>query len=45
VEAGEVVQQGQVLGLAGCTGKCSGPHLHFEVLRNGRRQNPLLYLP
>jgi len=29
----------------GCTGHCSGPHLHFEVYDQGKRQNPMLYLP
>jgi murein DD-endopeptidase MepM/ murein hydrolase activator NlpD len=45
VSQGQVVQQRQVLGSAGCTGHCTGPHLHFEVIDNGVRRNPLDYLP
>ncbi len=45
VSQGEAVQQGTVLGTAGCTGHCTGPHLHFEVIDNGVRRNPLDYLP
>jgi murein DD-endopeptidase MepM/ murein hydrolase activator NlpD len=35
VRTGERVQGGQLLGGVGCTGSCSGDHLHFEV-RDGR---------
>jgi murein DD-endopeptidase MepM/ murein hydrolase activator NlpD len=45
VKTGDSVRQGQALGDVGCTGVCSGPHLHFEVRLNGRRVNPLLHLP
>jgi murein DD-endopeptidase MepM/ murein hydrolase activator NlpD len=45
VRKGQKVRQGQALGKVGCTGRCSGPHLHFEVYDNGRRQNPMRYLP
>lgn len=45
VSAGQVVSQGESLGLAGCTGYCTGTHLHFEVIDNGVRVNPLSYLP
>ncbi len=45
VKTGDKVRQGQQLGLIGCTGHCDGPHLHFEVLIDGRRADPMRYLP
>jgi murein DD-endopeptidase MepM/ murein hydrolase activator NlpD len=45
VVQGQQVAQGTVIGYAGCTGYCTGNHLHFEVIDNGVRDNPLNYLP
>ena len=42
---GASVSQGQVIGYVGCTGSCTGDHLHFEIRINGAPQNPLSYLP
>lgn len=42
---GEHVVPGQLLGIAGCTGSCTGTHLHFEVRRDGTAVNPLRFLP
>jgi len=45
VAVGQRVRQGQVLGVVGCTGTCFGTHLHFEVFLDGRRQDPMRFLP
>ena len=44
VRPGQRVRKGQRLGLAGCTGHCSGTHLHFEVERRGVPVDPLRFL-
>ena len=41
---GAQVRQGQVIGYVGCTGNCTGPHLHFETRVGGQPQNPSTYL-
>jgi len=44
VNAGDMVEQGQVIGLVGGTGRVTGPHLHWEVWVNGVQVNPLDWL-
>lgn len=44
VEAGQSVGKGQVIGLCGSTGKSTGPHVHFEIILNGVKRNPAIYL-
>jgi murein DD-endopeptidase MepM/ murein hydrolase activator NlpD len=44
VSCGEQVAQGQVISYSGCTGFCTGPHVHFEVRVNGTPVDPLTYL-
>jgi murein DD-endopeptidase MepM/ murein hydrolase activator NlpD len=41
VRAGTRVRQGQIIGYVGTTGRSTGPHLHYEVLRRGAQINPI----
>ena len=44
VSVGQVVARGQRIASVGCTGDCTGPHVHFQVIIDGILVNPLRYL-
>ena len=44
VSEGEVVKQGDLIGTVGSTGRVTGPHLHFEILHNGKYVDPMAYI-
>jgi murein DD-endopeptidase MepM/ murein hydrolase activator NlpD len=43
VKAGDIVTRGQPVATIGSTGRSTGPHVHFEVLRNGKHVDPLSF--
>jgi murein DD-endopeptidase MepM/ murein hydrolase activator NlpD len=43
VKAGQEVKRGEIIGEVGSTGTSSGPHVHYEVIRNGTKINPISY--
>ncbi|TET93646.1 MAG: M23 family metallopeptidase, partial [Desulfobacteraceae bacterium] len=44
IKKGQYVKRGQIIGEVGKSGRCTGPHLHYEVLLNGVPVNPLRYI-
>ena len=44
VSVGQTVKRGEPVALMGSTGRSTGPHVHFEVLRNGRQVDPLSFV-
>lgn len=44
VSEGDIVENGQTIALVGNTGQSSGPHLHFELLKDGKQVDPMKYI-
>ena len=44
IKIGNTVERGQIIGKAGDSGLAEGPHIHYEILLNGKHVNPLYYL-
>ena len=44
VDVGDEVKKGQIVALMGESGRATGPNLHFEVLQNGKRVNPVRFI-
>ncbi len=44
VAKGDMVKKGQIIGKVGNTGRSTGPHVHYEIMKDGRKLNPYRYI-
>ena len=44
VKKGQKIKRGDIIGEVGSTGTSTGPHLHYEVIKNGKKNNPVLFV-
>jgi murein DD-endopeptidase MepM/ murein hydrolase activator NlpD len=44
VAVGDTVERGQAIAVVGSTGRSTGPHVHFEVLKDGRQIDPMAFI-
>ncbi len=44
VKKGQKLKRGDIIGEVGSTGTSTGPHLHYEVIKNGKKNNPVLFV-
>jgi murein DD-endopeptidase MepM/ murein hydrolase activator NlpD len=43
VRAGQKIRRGEVIGFVGSTGLSTAPHVHYEIIKNGQKINPINY--